>query len=149
MEVERNNELKAENEKLDRKRLNSEKTVGELRERILDEKNQVALEKGKAVEFVRRMDRADAEVRNLSAYIKSRAAVELAKDENLRQLRNEIDRLKRGADREEEVVRSKEITIEANNKNLEKKEMEICKIKLEMSHLKAKIESLQKELQQQ
>ena len=105
--LERNNELKAENEKLDKKRLNSEKTVGELRERLIDEKNQVALNKGKAVEFVRRMDRADAEVRNLNAYIKSRAAVEEAKDENIRQLRSEVDRLKRCADREEEIMKSK------------------------------------------
>merc|ERR1712030_141606 len=97
--LERNNELKAENERLDRKRLNAEKNVGELRERLDDERNQVALNKGKAVEYVRRMERADGEVKNLNAYIKSRAAVEEAKDENIRQLRSEVDRLRRCADR--------------------------------------------------
>ena len=89
--LERNNELKAENERLDRKRLNAEKNVGELRERVEDEKNQVALNKGKAIEFARRMDRADEEVKNLNAYIKSKRAVEDAKDENIKQLREEVD----------------------------------------------------------
>ena len=103
----------------------------------------------KSAEYIRRMERADGEVKNLNAYIKSRKAVEESKDTNISQLREEVDRLRRCAVREEEIMRSKEATIVSNSRNLEAKEMEINKLKIEMNHLKVKMDALQKDLRDQ
>ena len=46
-------------------------------------------------------------------------------------------------------MKSKESTIEVNNRSLDAKEMEINKMKIEMNHLKVKIDSLQKDLKDQ
>ena len=49
--------------------------------------------------------------------------------------------MKRNAGREEEIMRSKEATIEANSKHMEAKEMEINKLKIELDHQRVKVES--------
>ena len=66
-EVARNNELKEENRKIDKKWLDAERKLGEAREYVDDLKTQVSHNKGKADEYLRRMDRADGIVKEQCA----------------------------------------------------------------------------------
>ena len=117
-EVAINNELKEENRKIDKKWLDAERKLGEAREYVDDLKTQVSHNKGKADEYLRRMDRADGIVKEQCAYIKSKKRIEEDKDNTISQQQEEIARLNDSARRGNEVVRSKEETIISNNRTI-------------------------------
>ena len=60
----------------------------------------------------------------------------------------EIERLKCCARKGNEVVKTKEDTIILNNRNIEAKEEEIRKLRLELNHNKAKVDSLQRNMRE-
>ena len=102
---------------------------------------QVAHYVGKSQEYLRRIDRADNTILELNVHIKSKEIMEEDKDSRIKQLDEKIDRLKRCVISGDEIVKIKEDTIMTNNNNIEAKEIEINKLRIELNQSMSKQKS--------